>query len=101
MLVVAGHIDFDPATTDRAREACAAMMAATHEEPGNLAYVFSFDASNPGRMQIFECWESQEDLDAHFTLPHMADFQSVVPELGITGMKIDKYHVSSVEPMRS
>lgn len=101
MLVVAGHIEFDPTATERAREACAAMMAATHEEPGNLAYVFSIDVADPGRMHIFECWESQQDLDAHFTLPHMAAFQAVVPELGVTGMKIDKYHVSSVEPMRA
>jgi quinol monooxygenase YgiN len=100
MLVIAGSITFDPDKTELAKQACATMMAATHEEPGNLAYVFSIDCSDPGTICIFEAWESQEDLDAHFTLPHMADFQAVVPELGITGMNIDKYHVSSVEPMR-
>lgn len=100
MLIVAGSITFDPAKTELAKEACSKMMAATHEEPGNHAYVFSIDVSDEATLRIFELWETQEDLDHHFTLPHMADFQAVVPELGITGMAIDKYEVASVEKMR-
>lgn len=100
MLIVAGTITIDPTKIDIAREAAATMMAATHAEPGNIDYAFSFDAADPATIRVFECWESRADLDNHFTLPHMDDFQEVVPELGITGMDIKAYEVASVGPVR-
>jgi len=75
------------------------MMAATHEEPGNIEYVFSVSVADPGNVQIFEVWESAEDLEKHFTLPHMATFRAVMSELTVTGRSLHRYEVSSFEPM--
>ena len=99
MLIVAGTITIDPADADKLRPAAAAMMAATREEPGNIEYVFSISVADPGSVQIFEVWESAEDLEKHFTLPHMATFQAALKDITITGRNLNRYEVASHEPM--
>ena len=99
MLIVAGTINVDPADVDQLRVAAAEMMAATHKEPGNVEYVFSVSVADPGNVQIFEVWESGEDLEKHFTLPHMDTFQSMLKNITITGRSLHRYEVASFEPM--
>ena len=64
MLIVAGKFTFDPSKTDIAKAACAKIMAATHQEPENIEYVFSFDAADPATIRVFEVWENDDDLNA-------------------------------------
>ena len=100
MLVIAGTISLDPAHRDAAIEAAKEMMAATLEEPGCLAYAFSADLSDPGEFRIFEEWQDEAALDAHFAAPHMAAFQAKMGGFGIRGMNVQRYEVSSVGPIR-
>lgn len=99
-IIIAGTINLDPDKVDTAMEAAVAMMKATHEEPGNIEYVFSVDPLTPGTIRIFEKWESDGDLALHFEAPHMAEFQAKVPDLGIIGMDILKYEIASEGPIR-
>ena len=99
MLIVAGTITIDPADVDRMRVAAAEMMAATHEEPGCIEYVFSISVADPGTVNIFEVWESAADLEAHFEMPHMATFRETLSTLTITDRSISRYEVSSSAPM--
>ena len=100
MLVIAGHIEIDPANRDTAIAAAVTVMEETAKEAGCISYTFSSDLSDPGCFRIFEEWESQEALDAHFTTPHMAVFQGKIGDLGVKSMKVQKYQVSSVGPLR-
>ena len=95
MLIVAGTIRIDPASFDAARSAALEVMAETHKEPGNIDYVFTQSLDEPGAIYIFEKWESQDALDAHFKTPHMASFQSKMGEFGVKEMDVRKYEVSS------
>lgn len=99
MLIVAGTITFDPANTEAAKAAASKMMAATMEEPGCQDYVFSIDMSDGASIRVFEIWDSDEDLQAHFQTPHMAEFGAAIGGLGISGRDIVKYQVSSSEPL--
>jgi len=99
MLIVAGTITIDPAQVERFSEAATQMMLATHEEPGNIAYVFSVNVADPGSIEIFEVWEAAQDLDRHMTLPHMTTFRAALKELTVTGRSISRYEVASHEPM--
>ncbi|RIL08100.1 MAG: antibiotic biosynthesis monooxygenase [Proteobacteria bacterium] len=100
MIVVAGEIDIDPAHRDGAVAAAVRMMEATRGEPGCISYAFSADLAEPGRFRIFEEWESQQALDAHFAAPHMAAFQRAVAGFGVRRIAIQRYEVSSVGPVR-
>ena len=68
---------------DQFMSAAVEMMKATHEEVGCLAYVFSRDEMTPGRVNVFEKWESDVALAAHFEAPHMAEWRAAkdVPDL--------------------
>lgn len=100
MLVIAGHIRFDPAQRERAEKATLEVMEATRKEEGCREYAFSADLAEPGRFWLFELWESQEALDAHFAAPHMARFQAEMGGLGVTELAVQKYEISSVGPVR-
>ena len=100
MLVIAGHIRPDPSKVSEASAAAVVMMEATLEEEGCHAYKFSADLEDDGVFQVFEHWESQEALDAHFKAPHMADFQKAMPGFGIQEMAVQRYEISKVGPLR-
>lgn len=100
MLVVAGTIEIDPANRDAAVAAALRMMEETQREPGCLSYTFSADLAEPGRFRIFEEWQDEAALHAHFKAPHMAAFQKAVAGLGVRRMAIQRYDVSAVGPVR-
>lgn len=100
MLVIAGHIRMDPARISEARAAAVVMMEATRKEEGCHAYDFSADLEEDGVFHVFEHWESQQALDAHFASPHMAEFQKTLPGFGIQEMSLQRYDVSKVGPLR-
>ncbi len=100
MIVIAGQIRIDAAHWDKAVEAVKVMMAETHKEPGCHAYEFSADLNQEGVFRLFEEWESEAALAAHFKAPHMAAFQKVIGEVGVKGMDLKRYEVSSAGPLR-
>lgn len=100
MLVIAGTFTFDATQTEAAKAAAATMMAATHEEEGCIEYAFSIDVADPSVMHVFEAWESEEHLQAHFQTPHMAEFGAALANFGITGRDILKYQIASTGPVR-
>ncbi|HTF34209.1 MAG TPA: putative quinol monooxygenase [Myxococcota bacterium] len=100
MLVIAGTIAIDPTKREAAIAAAKEMMTATRREPGCRAYTFSLDLDDPGRVHLFEHWDSQTALDAHFQTPHMARFNAAVAGLGVREASLQKYEVSKVGPLR-
>jgi quinol monooxygenase YgiN len=100
MLVIAGTITLDPADREKAIAAAVDMMEATRKETGCVAYTFSGDFSDPAIIHLFEQWESQEALNAHFQAPHMATFQAALGGLSVKNMAVQKYEISAVGPVR-
>jgi len=100
MIVIAGHVALDPGKREAAVTAAREMMAETRKEKGCISYTFSADLDEPGRFRIFEEWESDEALRAHFASPHMARFQKAVGGLGVREMAVQRYEVAKVGPLR-
>lgn len=65
MLVVGGNFEVDPADRDAFIAARHDSMRTSRREPGCLEYTFAADPVEPGRVVLFERWESQDALDAH------------------------------------
>ena len=99
MLIIAGTITFDPAHTETAKAAASEMMAATLQEEGCVDYVFSIDMSDEAKIRIFEIWESDEHLAAHFQTEHMKVYREKIAGIGVSGRDLSKYQVSSSEPL--
>ncbi len=96
MLIVAGTIQVDPQHRDEMFAAVAPMVAATKAEPGCRAYNFSPDVDDPGLVHLYELWEDQAALDAHFASEHMAAWRQASADLPILGRDIAKYNISEV-----
>lgn len=101
MLIIAGSITTeDESGRDAFFAAVEPMVAATHAEPGCREYVFSPDPDNSTRILLFELWDDQAALDAHFATTHMAEFQGKMAAIAVVGREIKKYTISDVGPVR-
>ncbi len=81
MLLVAGTFKIDPSDRDAAIEAMQWMMAETAKEEGCVSYTFSADLADPTLFHLFEEWESDAHIQAHFVAPHMPVFREKLGEL--------------------
>lgn len=99
-IIIAGTIDVDPTKVDQAIADATIMMQASQAEDGCDAYVFSLDPLVPGRIQLFERWQSEDALAAHSSSAHMKAFQPKMGGWGITGADIKRYEIASEGPLR-
>ena len=99
MLIIAGTLTSEKPVTEDVMEACRKMMVATHEENGCIDYVFSVDPIDPKILHVYERWEDQESLDAHFLVPHMSPFRKALASWGVTHRNILKFEVGDFDRM--
>lgn len=65
MLIIAGHFDVDPAERDQFIRDREEGTKRSRAEDGCLVYAFSADPLEPGRVLLYERWESKEALAEH------------------------------------
>jgi quinol monooxygenase YgiN len=101
VIVVAATIDYaDQASRDAAVAASASVQLATRtDEPGCHAYCFAADPSVPTRIQVYELWEDEGSLAAHFTHPNYLQMREVLGAHGITRAWNRMYEVGRNEPV--
>ena len=64
MMIVAGQIFVDPAGRERYLADCADVVEQARRAPGCLDFAITADLIDPGRINIFERWETQEAVRA-------------------------------------
>ena len=64
----------------------------SRKEPGAQIYDWAIDVTAPNRAIIFEVWDGQADLDAHFTHPYM---DTLVAALSAANIRGDITHYSA------
>ena len=99
MLVLAGTVKVKPEKRSEAVRAALKMAKASQAEPGCRAYAFYADLEDPNTVLIFECWESDAALQAHFQSPHMAEFNAAIAGFLAALPSFDRYEVSAVNKM--
>jgi quinol monooxygenase YgiN len=99
VIVIKARARIQPDKHEQAIDAATTMAAATQTEPGNISYTFSQDLNDPNVFHLFEEWEDDEALAAHFTLPHMVAFVGALGDVLDGDMPTTKYVVSSHGPL--
>jgi quinol monooxygenase YgiN len=99
MILVTGHIDFDPARRDDLLAALEPLVKGSLADPGCLQYTFSADFENAGRVHVVERWETDELMRAHMATPHFAEFGQAMQAVGVRGVKVFKHTVTASEPL--
>ena len=69
MVIVGGTFAVDPEQRDAFVSERHERMRTSRSEDGCLEYTFAADPLEPGRVILFERWESQAALDAHLAGP--------------------------------
>ena len=64
MVIVAGHLVVEPGQRESYLAGCVAVVEQARRAPGCLDFAITADLIDPGRIDIFERWESQEAVEA-------------------------------------
>ena len=92
MIIVSGWLAVDPAARDAYLADCAEVLRQARQAPGCLEYALGADLLDPGRITVYERWESDEDLER---------FRGSGPSSEQTAQILDasvaRYRISSVE----
>ena len=64
MVIVAGHVVVDPKRRDSYLTGCVEVVRQARRTPGCLDFALSADVLEPGRINVFERWESQAAVEA-------------------------------------
>ena len=94
MVIVGGRFEVDPGQRDAFIAERHEMMRTSRGEGGCLEYTFAADPLEPGRVILFERWESQAALDAH--LAAIAATTTIAPR----SASITLYEVAGERPLR-
>lgn len=80
-------------------DAVAPMVAASVSEPGCRTYAFTPDPDDADLIRLFELWDDDEALAAHFASDHMAAWQARRSNLSIATASLSKYTVTDARPL--
>ncbi len=100
MLIVTGVVEVSDAAVEKAIDAAQEMVAETLKEPGCLIYEFSQILGQATRFRVYEEWQDQAALEAHFATPHMAAFQAALGEVGVVSSEIYRVIGGEKQPLR-
>ncbi len=95
-MIVAAEARVDASAVDTVRDALRTMEVETRKEAGCLTYAFSVDVNDPTMLRIFERWESNEALAAHFKTAHMAAFGAGLGDAHPKSVSVTAYEAEEV-----
>ncbi|QDY06711.1 antibiotic biosynthesis monooxygenase [Micromonospora sp. HM134] len=92
MFIVAGSLYVDPAERDAYLASCVEVVRQARSAPGCVDFAIGADLVEPGRINVYERWESDDELLA---------FRGSGPEqeqvAAIRGAEVHRYRISAVE----
>ena len=91
MIIIAGTLDFEPSQREAALAAGQDLILATREQTGCLDYAWMPDLVKPGRVYVFERWQDEASLRAHFEGSNYWDMRKVLGGFGKLSTDIWKY----------
>lgn len=101
MIIIAGTIDLaDPSRIEEAIAGAKPLQQATRDdEPGCRAYVFSPDPCVAGRIVVYELWDDEASLAAHFKHQNYFNMGAMLNEIGLAGADNNKFRCDLKEPV--
>ena len=94
-----GTVDMPPENVEPALTAARPLIEGAQAEEGCLDYDWCPDPMNPGRIRVFERWESEATLAAHFQRRWYLEMRETLGSYGITNAVTAKYRVDLEEPV--
>ena len=94
MVIVAGHITVEPQQRESYLAGCVSVVERARGAAGCLDFAITADPIDPGRVNIFERWESQEALETF--RGNAPGFEQAEAMLSVS---VADYDVADVRPL--
>lgn len=98
-IVIAGEIDFPPENRDAALAGAKALIDLALAEPGCRHYAWTADPHLPGRVHVFEQWDSAAELQEHLEGEAYRGMLGHLSGFSILNAETRKYRCDLVEPV--
>lgn len=98
MLLIIGTIRLPPSSFEEAMPVMERMISGSRAEDGCLEYSYARDVLDAGLIRVTEVWRDKAALDAHFHSPHIAEWRSSWPALGIGERNLVLYEAGDPKP---
>ena len=90
----------DPSKRAALVEASAPIQKATRDdEPGCLVYCFAADPVQPELIQVYELWEDEASLAAHFEHPNYHAMRELLNGAGLASAVSRKLRIDAAAPV--
>jgi quinol monooxygenase YgiN len=99
VIIVAGHVELDPARRDAALRAASELFAATRAQAGCLDYVWCADPAIASRVWVYERWSDTASLAAHLAGPCYRSMLAALGQGGLRSADVAKYRIERSEPV--
>ncbi len=99
MILVLGTVRLAPENLARARTAMERVVAASRAEDGCIAYSYAQDVLDPQTIHVVEKWRDRAALDAHFRMPHLAEWRASWDEIGVTDRNLRLFEAGEGDPL--
>lgn len=94
-IIISAQIDIDAASRNEALQSCQKWIDGALAQKGCLHYSWSADLNNPTRINVYEEWESEADLQAHFQGPEYIGMLTHMGQFKMLGSSAHKFAVSA------
>jgi len=98
-IIISGTVDLDPDQMAAAMAAAKPLIEGALTQEGILDYDWCPDPLTPGRLRVFERWESEQALRNHFNNHWYTDMRMTLAQFGIRGADVLKYRIDAAEPV--
>ena len=98
-IIISGTVDIDPEQMEAAITAAKPLIEGALTQEGIMDYDWCPDPLTPGRIRVFERWESQQALENHFNNHWYQDMRMALAQFGIRGADVLKYRIDVAEPV--
>lgn len=98
-ILIAGEVDFPPENRAAALAGAKALVEMALAEPGCRHYAWTADPHHPGRVHVFEEWDSPEELQAHLEGAAYRGMLGHLSGYSILDANTRKYRCDLAEPV--
>jgi quinol monooxygenase YgiN len=98
-IIIAAQIFVEPAGREAALKSAQPWIDGALAQPGCIHYDWSADMNDLTRINVYEEWESEDALAAHFAGPQYAGMRDHLGNSGLTSAASKKYRVDAEGPV--
>lgn len=98
-IIVSGTVDFSPADAAGVLADSIDLLRDTRRQAGCLDYVWSADPATPGRLYVYERWDSEAALAAHLAGRCYTDMATLLHGRGILAVDVQKHRIDRSGPV--